>query len=68
MIVDEVSIGIRLLRTVNLVVGNEGSVINYEMVFFNTSFHIVNRVNNSAYLGNHFQCVLEILRLRMYND
>lgn len=53
--IDEVSKEIRLLRTVNLVVGNEGSIVKCEMVFFNTSFHIVNRVNNSACLGNHFQ-------------
>ena len=63
-----VTIGIRLLKRFRIVVGNERSVVKYTVVFCNTSLNIVARVNNSAFMGNNFQYVLETLCLRKYND
>lgn len=63
-----ITIGIRLLKSFNIVVGNEGSVVKFEVVFYNTSLNVVNGVNNSACMGNNFQYILENLCLRKYND
>lgn len=63
-----VTIGIKLLKRFRIVVGNEGSVVKYEVVFCNTFLNIVAKVNNSARMGNNFQYVLETLCLKKYND
>lgn len=46
----------------------ERNVVKYEVVFCNTFLNIVAKVNNSAYMGNNFQYILETWRLKKYND
>lgn len=55
-----VTIGIKLLKRFRIVVGNEGSVVKYEVVFCNTFLNIVAKVNNSARMATIFNMYLKL--------